>query len=480
MKLFWKLFAGILTIIVFSFGIFGTVLLQSSFQGSLEREKERGMEEIRMFQYAFLTSLDGLTGNNYMLTDETIRALAESISQNMGDSSQSFGIYDADGESVYPDGQQAGELLPLMQAKKADEYNCVWRVAQESDAYRVEMLMRMEGDGQTYYLQMNRDITYVYENRELMYRNYRIAILLLSMVAAVFSALLAVSFTRPIYRLSQATRAFSNGDYDKRVTVKGDDELSLLMNDFNQMADQLQGNIQQLCLAARRQEEFTGAFAHELKTPLTSIIGYGQMLRTMDLPEEERRLAADYIYREGKRLERLAYKMLELIQMREETTAFCPVPMQKWGQDLERLATPMLAEKQICFSLDLDEGTVSGDWELLLSLFGNLVDNARKACRSGGTIAVEGCCLPDGSYRMRVTDDGCGMPKEELVRITEAFYRIDKSRSRKEGGVGLGMAICERIVVLHNAKWKIESEPEKGTQITVVFPAEEEVYENTD
>lgn len=134
MKLFWKLFAGLLAIIVFSFGIFGTVLLQSSFQGSLEREKARGMEEIRMFQYAFLTSLDGLAESTYMLTDETIQTLAESIGQNMGDSTQTFGIYDADGKSIYPEGQQADELLSLMQEKKEEEDNCVWRVAQDGDA----------------------------------------------------------------------------------------------------------------------------------------------------------------------------------------------------------------------------------------------------------------------------------------------------------------------------------------------------------
>jgi signal transduction histidine kinase len=113
------------------------------------------------------------------------------------------------------------------------------------------------------------------------------------------------------------------------VAVKGDDELTRLSNDFNGMADRLQENMEELRQAARRQEEFTGAFAHELKTPLTAMIGYGQMLRTMELPEEERRMAADYIYREGKRLEQLSYKMLELIQLGEETVPRQSIPMQK-------------------------------------------------------------------------------------------------------------------------------------------------------
>jgi signal transduction histidine kinase len=437
------------------------------------------MEAVRMLQYAFLTSLDGLSESNYTVTEETVRTLAETIGQNMGDSSRSFAIYDGEGQSIYPEGEQAGELLAEMQANTEDEKNCIFCVVQDGKTYQIKTLVRMENEAQTYYLQMDCDITYVYENREMMYRNYRIAILLLGGIAILFSALLAVSFTRPIYRLSQATRVFANGDYDRRVAVRGDDELALLSEDFNRMAKRLQENMEELRQAARRQEEFTGAFAHELKTPLTSMIGYGQMLRTMELSEEKRRLAADYIYREGKRLERLSHKMLELIQLGNDRIVGTPILMPKWGEDLARLAMPMLEEKQIIFSLSMEEGTVEGDWELLLSLFGNLVDNARKACRIGGAITVMGNRLTDGAYQVCVSDDGSGMPEAELGRITEAFYRIDKSRSRREGGAGLGMTICERIVAAHGAQWNIASTQGEGTQITVVFPAVEDEHEET-
>jgi signal transduction histidine kinase len=200
------------------------------------------------------------------------------------------------------------------------------------------------------------------------------------------------------------------------------------------------------------------------------------MLRTMELPREERRLAADYIYREGKRLNNLSHKMLELIELKNETIEATPVPMPKWGEELSRLVMPMLKEKQISFSIYLEEGTVAGDWELLLSLFGNLVDNAGKACRKDGNISVVGKCLPEGSYQVTVSDNGCGMPEAELDRITEAFYRIDKSRSRREGGAGLGMTICKRIVAAHGAKWEISSRQGEGTVVTVVFPAVEVDY----
>ena len=112
---------------------------------------------------------------------------------------------------------------------------------------------------------------------------------------------------------------------------------------------------------------------------------------------------------------------------------------------------------------------MEGDFDLLLSLLANLVDNGRKACHEGGHISIKGQCQAHGQYQITVTDDGNGIPEEELGKITEAFYMVDKSRARREGGAGLGMAICERIVKLHGAAWKIESTLGEGTVVTLFF-----------
>lgn len=478
MKLFWRLLMGMLAIIILSFTVFGTVLLQTSFHSSLEREKENSLEEMHMFQYTFLASMEGLSESSYTMDEETLRVLAESIGDNVGDNRNSFCIYNETGNSIYPVGQQAGDLFRLLQEENKKSGICIWRLEESGGSHVIDALVRMESGGEIYYLGVQRDIQYVYDNRALMIRNYRTALLLLSGMAAVLSALLAAAFTRPIRRLSQATRAFSEGNYDKRVRVEGSDEMALLMQDFNQMADQLQANIRSLRESARRQEEFTGAFAHELKTPLTSMIGYGEMLLMMDLPEEDRRQSADYIYRESKRLERLAYKMMELIQLGKGELSMGTVEMNQLGRDLQNHTAALLETKKISYCFDFQKGTIRGDWDLLLSLLGNLVDNARKACRMEGEITVSGREKEDGSYQVCVIDDGCGMPEEEACRITEAFYMIDKSRARKEGGAGLGLAICERIIKVHHAEWKIESKEGEGTKITILFPEEEAAHEN--
>ena len=96
------------------------------------------------------------------------------------------------------------------------------------------------------------------------------------------------------------------------------------------------------------------------------------------------------------------------------------------------------------------------------------MDNARKACDENGTITLTGEETTEG-YRFRLQDDGSGMEEEEVRKITEAFYMVDKSRARREGGVGLGLALCQRIVELHHARWKIESSLRKGTAVEILF-----------
>lgn len=498
MKLFWKLLAGMLGIMIAVFAVFGTALLQTSFQSAMNREKQSGLEEIHMLQYALLAAAEGLE-ETYNLNERTMGQLAESVVKNVG-SGHGVCLYSAAGEGIYPSGAQAGGLYALLageqpageknaasasrgqtgggaedaggQTGDGGTGNCVWRFAQDGDCHVMEAMARLDCGGQTYYLKVERDIEYIYADREAERKNYRVTLLLLTAVAALLSALFAAGFTAPVRRLSLATRAFSRGDYGRRVKPRGNDEIAGLMRDFNRMAEELEKNILELEENARRQEEFTGAFAHELKTPLTAMIGYGEMLMSMELCGEDKRQAADYIYREGRRLERLSYKMMELIRVGRLGIEPGPVRTLELSRRLKELVAARV--KEMDFSCNFEEAVIAGDLDLMLSLLTNLVDNACKASAAGGEIRVEGSRAgePGGEpcYRIRVSDKGRGIPEDEVEHVTEAFYMVDKSRARREGGAGLGMAICEKIVEAHDARWEIASAPEEGTRVTIFFP----------
>ena len=133
--------------------------------------------------------------------------------------------------------------------------------------------------------------------------------------------------------------------------------------------------------------------------------------------------------------------------------------------------------KGIRGKINLEKGAILGDRDLLLSLLYNLLDNAVKAVEEGGFILMKGSKLTQG-YEIKVVDNGRGIPQEEIARITEAFYMVDKSRSRKEGGAGIGMALCQKIITLHRGELKIDSKLGEGTVMRLYFPREMQAVKN--
>lgn len=344
----------------------------------------------------------------------------------------------------------------------------MWRISDYDNKKYIESFWRVKSSAGTYYLEMNKNIHYIYEQRNSMYTTYRCAVIIVFGIFSVLLIIISFRFTRPIIRLSKATRELAAGNYSKEVEVKGNDEVATLSEDFNNMAKQLKENIHELSENVRRQEEFTEGFAHELKTPLTSIIGYADMIRSMDLSPEDTALSADYIFSQGKRLEHLAYKMMELTYVGKQDISLIMINVQDIIQKVVNVMSLVLESKSINTEIDVEKGYIYGDVDLLQSLFTNIIDNARKAVEEGGCIKIYGASLKD-YYEVVVQDNGMGMEASELDKITEAFYMVDKSRARKEGGAGIGMTLCKKIADVHGAGLIIESEPGLGTKVIVRF-----------
>lgn len=463
MKLFWKLFFGMVGTVIITFTVFGFWLLNSAFQTELNREMERSIDENRMYQYAFLTSIKALP-EKYILRDRVVAEIAGAMKVSMKSENSVIRIYDNDKKVIY---QEDEHLSGFIDTDMKSE-NGAYQITKREGDYYLETLFRVDNDDYFYYLEITREINYIYEDRERLYEQYKIVLIVTCGAAGILSLVISSKLTKPIHALSKVTRKFAEGDYGIRAVIGSDDEVGRLIGDFNTMAEHLESNMEELKDSARRQEDFTAAFAHELKTPLTSIIGYSGMLRSMELSEEERREAANYIYVQGKRMERLAYKMLDLIITEKQSHDFTDVDVLEIEELIEKMVNSFPDKKSIRFTMQLEPGKIYGDRDLLLSLFVNLLDNALKATENSGNIWITGKALTEG-YEIVIGDNGRGIPMKDLQKVTEAFYMVDKSRSRKRGGAGLGMALCKKIVEIHQAKWNIESEEGKGTAIKVIF-----------
>lgn len=231
---------------------------------------------------------------------------------------------------------------------------------------------------------------------------------------------------------------------------------------------ELERSIENLENVASRREEFIGSFAHELKTPLTAIIGYADMLRSKDMNPKSRFTAAGYIFSEGKRLEALSLKLMDIIVAGKQEFEPKKFEVGYFIRSIAAVTVPSLSNDGLTLDLRWEPGTIEVEPDLFKTLMINLVDNARKASRKGDVIELFGK-VEDGGYALYVRDHGRGMPSEELSRITEPFYMIDKSRSRAQNGAGLGLALCQRIAELHGTRLEYESELGKGTTVRILL-----------
>ena len=220
--------------------------------------------------------------------------------------------------------------------------------------------------------------------------------------------------------------------------------------------------------ASRR--EFTANVSHELKTPLTSISGYAEIIASGIAKNEDVPVFAGKIHAEAKRLVALVNDILDLSRLDEKQGLGNKenVPLLPMLKGLEESFRSIAQEKDIELRVEGSNATVEGYPTLLRELFHNLIDNALKYTPAGGHVTV--ALFQDGGHPIcTVTDTGIGIPKEHQPHVFERFYRVDKSHSRQTGGTGLGLAIVKHVAEVHHADVKLESEPGKGTKMIVTF-----------
>lgn len=286
-----------------------------------------------------------------------------------------------------------------------------------------------------------------------------------SILAICLLAFLEVIF-RPLEQISKISATIANGDYHSRLPIQGRDEVADMAYGFNLMAEKVEAHIQLLQKAADQKQQFVDNFAHELRTPLTAIYGYAEYMQRAALSEEESYECTQFIMSECKRLQNMAYQLLELAAMREIVMENCTI--QALFQSSADSMQIKAAQKQIRLVYDAKVNRIWGNQELLLSLLNNLIDNAIKASQPEDVIRISS--FQKGYYTIiEVRDNGLGMSKEQLPRIKEAFYRVDKGRSRALGGAGLGLSICNQIAVLHHAELIFSSDLGKGTVAQIIF-----------
>lgn len=463
MKFSLKLLLWTMIVMAIALGFSGFYFINYVFETSLEREAGQALDENSILSFAFETAALNVPAKYDVLQDSTVEQIAYNLENSGQNTSRMLRLSNEEKETLYAsDGFDVDDRLLLETGQGTKNY----RTIAMNGRYYIQTGSTVNALDRVLYLETLRDVSVVFNERELGFRVYRQVTVVMLLLGTIIMHLIASWLTKPIRLLTRATKRMAAGDYDYRARLVSNDELGQLTRDFNKMAEALEENMNELEAEIQAREDFVGAFAHELKTPLTSIIGYADLLRSRKLDEEKSFMSANYIYTEGKRLEAMSIRLLDIMVTRHGQVQFQEIQAESLFSYLRDM---FQNNNSMEFVYSYEKAVLLAESNLIITVLINLLDNACKASEEGSVIEVSGYKEEEG-YRFTVKDHGIGIPEEELQKITKAFYMVDKSRSRSRNGAGLGLALCTEILALHHSKLEITSILGEGTSISFLLP----------
>lgn len=330
----------------------------------------------------------------------------------------------------------------------------------ESKTFLIMYSLVSIGDD-SYDLSLVRDVSHVIENiRALGIKCVAVGTAISLITAFIVWRLIILAF-KPLRLMRSSADLISHGQYQSRITIAGGSEISDLAKSFNHMAESIELQITGLETANKEKEFLLAAISHEMKTPVTAIIGYAHALRHAKMSDRQKQEAVFYIDSECRRLERLSGKLIQLITLQNIQLITSKVPAQELADRLEIALRQSAHLANIQLDFELESGTEYDiEIDLVLCLITNFYDNSRKANATSVLVRFD-------KDELSVRDNGSGIQKEHLDKILRPFYKIDESRSSE--GFGLGLSLCKLIVDLHRAKLSIDSVYGEGTTIKISF-----------
>ncbi len=474
MKLWQKIYIFSLLLLIVTLNIAGFILIQKLHNNLLEKEVEKCLSEQKIVSSEFRINSLALQKIYYLNTAPDINM---SISTLMSEYNSLLDREDGQHGDIEILDQQNKILYSDVKFPVSDEKQELENLSVGKTNYIIKTL-----DGKQYLyvsslvnvynvpikIHYAKDISNIYIEKINQYALFMKLDILICSLFAIFMFFVSRLITKPINTLIDSTQKISLGQYSERVRIKSKDEFNILSNHFNLMAQTIEDKINELEISNIEKETFINNLTHELKTPLTSIIGYANLIRTSKYNEELFFESADYIYKEGKRLEQMAFKMMDLIYAKTQEIKLTPEKIMPIIYEVKKSLLVKFKDKNIDLIVEEEDCILDVDKDLIKIALCNLVENAIKASRNDSKIYIRVFVLNDKTF-ISVLDSGTGIIKEHLDKIWQPFYVVDKARSRKNNGAGIGLSICKKIAEIHNADIKINSELGKGTEVTIIF-----------
>ncbi len=473
MKLWFKIFISTLFLVIAMINITVAVILTNNRSLMISRERSRAVSSHEFICATLKNNVayERLRSDQFVMSKDAIDDIVKNTILKQFAEDNITIIYDEKGEltRIGSDSVNPSELLDKIKSKN-DIYSLINDFNGKSYIFAASEIILEENE---YYVVTSQDITEIYTEGERQLRFAQMLSVILACVTALILLIMIKLFLCPLAEINKSINEISHGNYSKRLKVKGSEELKRLSENINKMAGSVEENYNKIETVAEERKRFIDSLAHEIKTPLTSILGFAEILRIKkNISPDELSEYSGIIVDEAKRIRSLSGKLMELISSGNGSLELRPVNTENILGDLKIAFMPIVQAKGIELTVYCEPLTINADRDIFKSLIYNLLDNAVKASGEGGKIYLS--CKRDGDYAVfSVKDSGIGISEEDRKHIFEAFYMVDKSRSRKQGGVGLGLALCAEIAKKHNARITLESTPGKGTEVQVLIKTAE-------
>ncbi len=463
MKFSTKLTLAVMVLLSLAIAASGFVLVRAGFNSTLDTAVEQNLGQHLMERYALESELLRLLARGEDAGGEQLARYGATLNRYMGDE-KLVAFLSAEGRVIYQSPVFATWADEAVMREATAGGENMYSLRRSGNNTMMLTASLLDGPGQSLWLVNGYDLSGVFAQREGQLTTLLWVQLGVLALGAGVVWVQASLLTRPIRKLNRASRRIAEGAYSVRTGIQSADEIGQLSRNFDAMAVAVEAQVEQLNDSLQRRDDFVSAFTHEIKTPMTSIIGFSDLLRSMEVDERTRHRAANNIFYEAKRLERLSQQLLALMGLTGEDAALAAVPLKAVFTACYRSLLPLPGNILLEFSES--EGIwVLANGDLAADLLRNLILNAMHAKPRDGRIRVL-ARVHENRCQVAVRDTGCGIPPEELAHITEPFYMVDKSRARAEGGSGIGLSLCQRIALLHGGPLHFQSQVGKGTQVS--------------
>ena len=309
-----------------------------------------------------------------------------------------------------------------------------------------------------YLVTLTRDITSAMDEVNYLARKTFTITVVVAFITAIFIVLFEYKSFQPLKKLNKGVQRIARSSYSERIILKSNDEIGELACSINQMAASIETQIRTIEATSEERQFLLAALSHEMRTPITTITGYSHALLKAKLTESQKQEAVEYIDSECRRLERLTTSLSRLVLLQGVNIQLTSVPCRTIEKKLRYLLVPPAEKNGISVDIQSSDETMDAEEELILCLITNLFDNARKARASQVEIRIS-------AAKISVSDNGRGIPEDQISKIVKPFYKLDESRSSE--GIGLGLTLVQKIADIHHSELIIQSQEDAGTTIIV-------------